>query len=128
MTEAIQTVKGILSSQIGDGRKRLSCVVNSNLSKSKDVMMLFYQPDSAPPMALGTFTQVGYFNQPVQFAVRHSDYSKSRDIAFQALRLLGVNRRNLAVSLFFDETPTYQGIDATGGHVWAFTFKMRGKQ
>jgi hypothetical protein len=128
MSEAIQTVKNILSSQIGDGKKRLSCIVNSNNAKSKNVMMLFYQADSAPPMALGTFTKVGYYNQPVQFAVRHSSYDKAREIAFQALKLLGINRRNLAVSLFFDETPIYQGIDSTGGHVWAFTFKMRGKQ
>lgn len=128
MSEAINTVKGILSSQIGDGRKRLSCVVNTNTARSKDVIMLFYQTDAAPPMALGTFTQLGYYNQPVQCAVRHSDYDKAREMAFQALKLLGINRRNLAVSLFFDETPSYQGIDTTGGHVWAFTFKMRGKQ
>ena len=128
MSDGITTVKNLLSSQIGDGKTRLSCVVNSNRSRAKNVMMLFYAGSAAPPIALGTFTQLGYYTQDIQFAARHQDYDKSREIAFQALKLLGANRRTSQVTLFFDETPNYQGIDATGGYVWSFIFKMRGKQ
>ena len=125
---ALTDIQDILSSSIGDGRSRLTCLVNSKPSTSKNVMMLFYVDVPAPPIALGTFTQIGYYVQEIEFGVRHADYNKSREIAFQALKLLGVNRRNNQVSLFFDEAPTYKGIDDTGGHNWGFNFKMRGKQ
>ena len=128
MSKAIDDVKNLLSSQIGDGKTRLSCVVNSNRSRAKNVMMLFYAGVSAPPIALSAHSRIGYYTQEIQFAVRHQDYDKSRDIAFQALTLLGANRRNNYVSLFFDESPIYSGMDSTGGHVWSFNFKMRGKQ
>jgi hypothetical protein len=127
MSDSINTVKTILSGQIGDGRTRLSCVVNSNNAKAKNVIFLFYV--DSQPLAIGQKVRVGYYNQEIECAVRHTNYDKSREIAFQALELLGVNRRNINVSLFLeDSSPNYKGIDNTSGHVWSFNFKIRGKQ
>lgn len=125
---AITDLKNIIDNQVGDGRIRLSCVVESNPSQSKNIIMLFYTGAKTSPLALGQYNKTGYYIREVECAVRHQAKDKAEEIAFQTLKLLGINRRQTNLSLFLDDTPVYKGIDDTGGHVWSFLIKMRGKQ
>lgn len=129
MSRSIDTIRNILHNQIGDGRRRLNCVVEPNTQSAKDLIMLFYVPDVKTPIALGVKTSKGYYSRVVNCAVRHKVQEKAEDIAFQALELLGKNRRTPGTSLFFDDTPTYKGKDdRNGGYIYSFNFITRGNK
>ena len=124
---AIDTIQNILSGQIGDGKRRLKCVVEPDRQDGKDLIMLFYTNDDNPPLAHSQNISKAVYSRQIECAVRHKRKSKSEEICFQAFELLGKDRQQTNVSLFFTETPTFKGIDKTnGGYIYSFQFLTRG--
>ena len=126
----IDEVKDLLNFQISDGRSKIPCIINKDDQSQKNVIMLFYTGNDNSPIALSQNAALGYYSMEIECACRHKTYETARDIAFQALEILGRDRRQQNLSLYFHETsPTYSGKDErNGAHIWAFQFSMRGQK
>ena len=126
---AITDIQALLNNKIGDGRRRLQCEFNPDNQQAKNLIMLFYTGDDNTPLAHSQNTLEAVYSRKIECAVRHKTLATAEDICFQAFELLGRDRRQNAVSLYFEESPTYKGKDTVnGGYIYSFTFLTRGKK
>ena len=129
MSLAIDDIKDILHNTISDGRYRLKAYSIINRSTAKDAIMLFYTGEDNSPLAHSQNISKAVYSRQVEVAVRHKQKDKAQDIAFQAFELLGANRRQNEVSLFFEDSPSFKGIDdVNGGYLYSFILLTRGKK
>lgn len=125
----INKLQTLLKNTITAGKFRLNCVINPEQDTQLNGIMLFYNSDSDTNIMIGKHTATAFLSIGVQVAVRHSQYDTARASCIAALTHLGVSREqtNMSISLI-NSTPTYKGIDSTGGHIFSFDVNLRGKE
>ncbi len=125
---SIETVRAAINNQISDGRQKIKAHVQieSNNFPQKGIF-LFYDDEGAS-LALGKFTRVGLYTQPIQIAVAHSTYEKSRQVAFSlfefinTLKITGIVLTPLA-------SPVYAGINLVRSqYIYTIDYNMKGDQ
>jgi hypothetical protein len=125
---SIDTVKDLLNNRFSDGRVKLPSKANPKKDYPLKGILLFYSNDDIDNsiIALGKKTQIGLYSQGVQIAILHTDYNKSRDIAFQVLEYLNANMPT-GIVLRPQSSPTYAGIqDQRGQHIFIIEYLMKG--
>ncbi len=125
---SIDTIKDLLNNQFSDGRIKLPARANPTKDYPLKGILLFYTNDDIDNsiIALGQKTQIGLYSQGVQIAILHTDYNKSRDIAFQVLEYINVNNP-VGIVMTPEGSPTYSGINSERGqHIYIINYLMKG--
>ena len=125
---SIDTITALLNNQFSDGRNKLPAKANPTKDYPLRGILLYYSNDiiDNTVVALGQKTQIGLYSQGVQIAILHTDYNKSRDIAFQVMEYLNVNSPT-GIVMIPQESPTYAGInDERGQYVYVINYLMKG--
>jgi hypothetical protein len=129
---AITDLKNTLNNQIlaGVGKKkfRLPCYDNPDQENISDCIQLFYLTGGST-LQLGKHSQIGFYSQLIQVAVRHSDYNEARQAAFSSLEYLNTQKCSISGITYDtrDSIPEYLGKDDTGAFVWAFNIFTKGR-
>lgn len=127
---SIDTIKDLLNNQFSDGRLKLPAKVNPTKDYPLKGILLYYTNDDIDNsiIALGQKTQIGLYSQGVQVAILHTDYAKSRSIAFKVMEYLSVNMPT-GIVMIPQGSPTYAGInDSRGQHIYVIEYIMKGDQ
>ena len=123
---SIDVITAVLNNRFSDGRVKLSARFNPTKDYANKGILLFFTNDDNSIIALGRSTETGLYSQGVQIAILHTDYNKSRDIAFQVLEHLNVNRQT-GIVMTPEGSPTYAGINAERGmHIYTINYLMKG--
>jgi len=126
--KSIDHLKDLINHVISDGKSKISAYINDGNSKgiSKPIngTFLFYSNDNT----FISSPKAPYYVNGVTVACRHNDYNKARNIAFDTLEYINVNRKTMSgVYWIPDTTPIYQGKDErTAGYWWTFDVLIKG--
>ena len=126
----IDTITALLHNQFSDGRVKIPARANPTKDYPIKGILLFYTNDSTDntTIALGQKTAIGLYSQGVQIAIIHTDYNKSRGLAFQVIEYLNVNTPT-GIVMKPQGSPTYAGInDSRGQYVYTINYLMLGDQ
>jgi len=124
----IDTLASLLNNRFSDGRLKLPATANPTKDYPLKGILLYYSNDDLDNtiIALGRKTQIGLYSQGLQIAILHTDYTKSRDIAFQVMEYLNVNMPT-GITLRPQSSPTYAGLQSQRGqHIYTLEYLMKG--
>ena len=124
----IDTITSLLNNRFSDGRVKLTAKANPTKDYPLKGILLWFNNEDVDNtvIALGRETQIGLYSQGLQIAILHTDYSKSREIAFQVMEFLNVNRQT-GIVLVPQGSPTYAGIETSRGtHIYIIEYFMKG--
>jgi len=125
----IDDLKNILNQKVSDGKYRMSCYIEDINMQANDGLMLFYN-DENTTLALGRFTQDGYFSLGVQVVSRHTDYDKARKVALAAYKYINVHSKDTGQAGYFIPEripPNYLGRDERNqAYMWGFNVNIKG--
>ena len=125
---SLDTITALLHNRFSDGRKQLPAKANPTKDYPTKGILLWYQNDETDNsiIALGRTSQIGLYSQGVEIATLHTDYNKSREIAFQVLEFLNANMP-VGIVMTPQGSPTYAGIqDNRGTHIFKIEYQMKG--
>jgi len=124
----ITRLKSLLHQTIlDDGGFRASCVINPPNNTTMNGILLFYRDDLSTNIKTGKFANSLFLSQGIEVAARDNSYDRSRSLCLKAIKYLGQNREQVNMSIWVkDSTPTFKGVDDSGGHVFSFTILLRG--
>ena len=125
----INKIKVLLHQTILQAKYKMPCVVNPGNQTEMNTFMLFYSDDLSTNIKTGKTSNSLFLSQGIEVAARQNEYSDARESCIKAIKRLGQNREQINMSIrVTDSTPTYKGIDDTGGHVFSFNVLVRGSE
>ncbi len=128
---SIDRVLGFVDNRFSDGRYKLQAYLDYNkVQKTQRCIGVFYRDQNIPSetIALGRFTQIGLYSQPIQIAILHIKKDSARTIAYNVLEYVNTIRP-IGLRLIPASAPIYAGInDQQGQHVYTIDYTMQGDQ
>ncbi len=128
----IDKLKTLIHNQFSDGQKKIPVYVNETNNTNINAIFLFFNPDVTNNLlAIGKHNQFTYIVDNVEVVCRHNDYTRSRELAFKAIKYISVSSKNYQGLYIVPQNtpPQYSGLDeVTGGYMWTFQVNLKGNE
>jgi len=124
---SIDNLKSLINHNIGErsgnAGTKMNVYINDKNVTQQNAIFLYYTNEND----WVSTSKAPYYKTSLQVAVRHNNYDKSRQIAYNCLEYIRNNEKVIAGVYYVpDSVPVYSGIDETGGYLFTFNVNLKG--